>query len=92
MAPCSRSRLAARVPQVLATDAGSERGIGYSDRLGMLVSSMMLFGMNFFVLFKVLGTLERLLAYFADVRLQRRVHWGAVSWSSERLNRKIKYL
>jgi len=92
MAGCSRGRLAARVPRVLATDAGSERGIGYGDSLGMLVSSVMLFGMDLFVLLKVLGTLERLLAYFTDVRLERCVDWDAVSGSSERVNSKIKYL
>ena len=67
------------MPRVLATDPGSEGGIGYGDSLGMLVSSVMLFGMDLFVLLQVLGPLERLLAYLAAVRLQRCVHWRGVS-------------
>ena len=93
MAIWSCGRLAARVLlQVLATNAGGERGIGYGDRLGMLVSGMMLFSMNLFVLLEVLGTLERLLAYFTDVRLERCVYLSGVSWTSEELNNKTRYL
>jgi len=58
----------------------------------MLVGSMMLFGMYLFVLLEVLGTLERLLADLADVRLQRSVDWGPVSWTSERKEKKREYL
>jgi hypothetical protein len=85
----SCGRLAARV---LATDAGRERRIGYGDRLGMLVGSVMLFSMDLFMLLEVLGTLERFLANLADVRLERCVDWGSVSWTSEQGKKKKKYL
>lgn len=35
---------------------------------------VMFLGMNFFMLFKVLRTLERLVAYFARVRFERSVY------------------
>ena len=60
----------------MATDAGCEGGIGNSNGLGMLVGSMMLFGMDLFVLLKVLRALERLLANLAAVRFERSVYWG----------------
>ena len=52
----------------------------------------MLFGMNLFVLLKVLRALERFLANLADVRLERSVYWGRVSRTSERRKKRRRYL
>ena len=76
----------------MATNAGRVGGIGYSYSLGMLVGGMMLFGMNLFVLLKVLRALERFLANLAGVRLERSVYWGAVSRTSERRKKRRRYL
>ena len=40
--------------------------------------SVMLFGVDLLVFLEVLRPLERLLAYFADVGLERGVHWEGV--------------
>lgn len=77
MAICRCDRLAARVLRFVGTDASGEGGIGDRDSLGMLVSGVMLLGMDLFVLLEVLGALERFLAYLAGVRLERCVDWGA---------------
>lgn len=92
MAVWSCGRLAARVLRVLATDAGGERRIGNRYGLGMLVGGMVLFGMDLFVLLEVLGALERLPANLAAVRLERSMHWGAVSRKSERGKKRRRYL
>ena len=52
----------------------------------------MLFGMNLFVLLKVLRALERFLANLAGVRLERSVYWGGVSRTSERRKKRRRYL
>ena len=76
----------------MATNAGRVGRIGYSYCLRMLVGGMMLFGMNLFVLLKVLRALERFLANLADVRLERSVYWGGVSRTSERRKKRRRYL
>ena len=53
-----------------AADAGDVCRILNGDRLGVLVLLVVLLGMDLFVLLQVLGTLERFLAYFANVWLQ----------------------
>ena len=52
----------------------SEGGVGDGFRLGVLVLSMVLLGVNLFVLLEVLRPLEGLFADVADVRLERCVH------------------
>lgn len=92
MAACGRGgrgRLAARVLRLVAMDAGGKRRIGHGDGLGVLVGSVVLLRMDLFVLLEVLGTLERLLANLADVRLQWRMHWRAVSSSSGGYTKKL---
>ena len=73
-----------------AADTGDVCGVVYGDGLGMLVLGMVLLGVDLFVLFEVLGTLEGLLAnlrgvsgarwraddkYLADMGLEGGVHW-----------------
>jgi len=41
----------------------------------MFVLSVMFLGVDLFVFLKILRTFERLLAYFANVRLERRVDY-----------------
>jgi hypothetical protein len=75
----------------IAADTGDVGGIVYGDGLGVLVLGVVLLCVDLFVLFEVLGTLERLLAdlrgvsgaqgragdgYLADMGLEGGVHWG----------------
>jgi hypothetical protein len=59
-----------RIVWRLAPDTLDVLGIGDGDGLGVLMLGMMLLGVDLFVLLEILGTLEGLVADFADVRLE----------------------
>ena len=49
-------------------------GVGDGDSLRVFVLSMVFFGVDLFVLFEVLGPLERFLAYFANMGFEGSVY------------------
>ena len=55
---------------VLTADAGRVRGVGDSNRLGVLMLRMVLLCVNLLVFLEVLGTLEGFLADLADMRFE----------------------
>lgn len=62
----------------IAADARDVGGIVYGDRLGVLVPSMVLFCVYLFVLFEVLGALERFLAYLSGMSGCKRSNGGCI--------------
>ena len=60
---------------VLTADAGRVRGVGDSNRLGVLMLRVVLLCVNLLMLLEVLRPLEGLAADLAYVRLERSVHY-----------------